>query len=630
VPIAALAILGPLVAAILALLVRRYAAGVALAGAAVALAGSLVTLARVLDGQRFSTTLPGLPDMPLILAVDPLGAIFSAVVAVVSMFVFVYAVGYMAADEGKARFFAGMSFFAAAMQVLVLAGDWILLLAAWELIGLASYLLIGFWYDRPGVGAAASRAFFTTRAADFGLYLGAIITIVDTGTSSIAAAGGIGDTAGALAGLAFLLAAIGKSAQVPLQRWLQDAMVGPTPVSALLHAATLVVAGVVLLSRAFLLMPDGVQVVVGLVGGVTAVVTGLTAFAQRDLKRLLAGSTSSQLGLMFLAIGAGSIPAAVFHLVTQAAMKSTLFLAAGVFQHDRASTRFDDLRGIGRQRPAVFIAFAVAGLALAGVPPLAGFWSKDTVLAAAMHADTAALLTPLALAGSLVTAIYISRACRLLWQGGEATSGPVAVNRNTVWMGTGLGVLAVLAAVLGLAAGTIEELLGAELPEGTAAVISGLLATAAGLLIGWTVSAPRLLGGVYEWVHSGFRVRDGWTTFAVEPALTLARRADVLDQAIHAVVLGVGQRALRAAAVLRDVDDRVHAVVLFVGRASLSIAGVARLMDEEGIDRLIRRLVVDVRRLGAQARQLQSGLVHQELVLAFGGAAAVLILLLLV
>lgn len=628
--IAALVILGPLLAAVIAPLARRYAAWLALAGAAAALAGSLITLERVLDEQQFNRTLPGLPDMPLILRVDPLGAVFSTVVAVISMFVIVYAVGYMAADEERARFFAYISFFVAAMQVLVLAGDWILLLAAWELIGLASYLLIGFWHKRPGVGAAATRAFTTTRAADFGLYLGAIITIVDTGSSSIADAGSISDTAGVLAGLAFLLAAIGKSAQVPLQGWLQDAMVGPTPVSALLHAATLVVAGVVLLSRAFLLMPDSVRTVVALVGGSTAVLAGLTAFAQRDLKRLLAGSTSSQLGLMFLAIGAGSLPAAVFHLVTQAAMKSTLFLAAGIFQHDRGSTTFDNLRGIGRRRPVVFAAFTVAGLALAGVPPLAGFWSKDTILAAAVNADAAAVLVPLALVGSLLTAIYIGRACRLLWQDDNATSGTVNFDRNIIWMGTGLGVLVVLSTVLGLAAGRIEELLGAELPEDIAMMTAGLLAAVGGLLIGWNVSASRALGSVYEWIHTGFRVRNGWTTFAVEPSLALARGADVFDQRIHTIVLGVGQRTLGLAGLMHQMDDRIHAVVLFVGRTSLGIARFAQLMDEGGIDGLIRRLVVDVRRLGVQARQLQSGLVHQELMLAFGGTAAIFILILLV
>ena len=627
--IAALAILGPLVAAMLVTLLRRFAAGIALVGAAAGLVASLVTLARVADGAHYTATLPGLPELPLRLVVDPLGAVYSAVVGVVSTFVVVYAVGYMAEDAHQVRFFAGMSFFVASMQILVLAGDWILLLTAWELIGLASYLLIGFWYERPGVSPSATRAFVTTRAADVGLYLGVIAVIVATETSEIAAAE-VSGTVGTLAGLGFLLAAMGKSAQVPLQGWLQDAMVGPTPVSALLHAATLVVAGVVLLSRAAALMPDGVLLVVGLVGGLTAVITGLTAVAQPDLKRLLAASTSSQLGLMILAVGAGSVSAAVFHLVTQAAMKSTLFLAAGVFQHDRESTAFDDLRGIGRQRRATFAAFVVAGLALAGVPPLAGFWSKDAILVATMESSYAALLLPLGVIASALTGVYIARACRLLWRRGEATGHAAGASNATTWMSTGLGALAVLAAVLGLGLEPFAELLETEMPENVTGVVIGLLAAAGGLVLGWKVPATRLFGKAIETARTGFRVRQGWTTFMVAPALALARGADQMDRGIHATVLGVGRRALGTAVAADRADAQVHEGVLLVGRASLDVADATQALDAEGIDGAIRGLVAGTRQWGLRVRQLQTGLVHRELLLTFGGTAAVLILVLIV
>lgn len=627
--IAALAILGPLVAAILVTLLRRFAAGIALAGAVVGLIGAVTTLVRVADGARYTATLPGFPEWPLRLVADPLGAVFSTVVAVVSTFVFVYAVGYMAEDANQVRFFAGMSLFVASMQILVLAGDWILLLAAWELIGLASYLLIGFWYERPGVSPSATRAFVTTRAADVGLYLGAIAVIVASSTTEIAAAH-VSNTVGTLAGLGFLLAAAGKSAQVPLQGWLQDAMVGPTPVSALLHAATLVVAGVVLLSRASPLLPDNMLLMVGLVGGITAVVTGLTAVAQPDLKRLLAASTSAQLGLMLLALGAGSVPAAVFHLVTQAAMKSTLFLAAGVFQHDRESTAFDDLRGIGRQRRATFAAFVVAGLALAGVPPLAGFWSKDAILVATMDSSYAAALFPLGVVGSALTGVYIARACRLLWQGGDAPGRVSGATTSTAWMGTGLGVLALLAAGLGLALEPFAELLETEMPENITGVVIGLLAAAGGLFLGWSVPAARLFGSTFETVRAGFRMRRGWTTFMVDPALALAHRADRMDRGIHAIVLGVGRRALGTAASAQSADARVHEGVLLVGRASLDVADATQALDADGIDGVIRGLVAGTRQWGLRVRQLQTGLVHRELLLTFGGTAAVLILVLVV
>ena len=627
--VAALTIIGPLAAAILALLARRRSGLVALLGTATGLLAALVTLARVDSGDRFSATLPGLADLPLRLAVNPLAAVFSTVVAVVSTFVMLYAIGYMTGERGTARFFAGMSFFVAAMQVLVLANDWILLLAAWELMGLASYLLIGFWFTRPDVGAAATRAFLVTRSADLGLYFGVLIIVAETGTSAMEAAGEVTGTAAAIAGLALLLAAAGKSAQAPLQGWLMDAMAGPTPVSALLHAATLVVAGVVLITRAFPLMPGGVLLVVGLVAGVSAIITGLTAIAQQDLKRLLAASTSSQLGLMILALGAGSIPAAVFHLVTHAAMKSSLFLAAGVFQHDRHSTGFADLHGIGRERRLAFAAFAVAGLALAGVPPLAGFWSKDAVIAATLASSYAAIFAPLAIAASALTGVYIGRALRMLWGSGPAPeshdSGGAAYP-----MTAGLAVLAILAATVGLLAEPFAHLIDAELPESTPAMALGLTAAAVGLLVGWLASTDRLLGPALDTVRAGFRVGDGWMDAAVAPALALAGQCERLDTRIHALVLGTGRRALSTANAAGRVDDGVHRGVLETGRGSMETARFAQGLDVSGIDGAIRELVAGTIELGRRARRLQSGLVHRELLLTVGGTAAILILVLIV
>ena len=653
--IAALAIIGPLAAAILAPLARGYAGAVALFGAATGLLGALVTLARVERSATVATTLPGLPDLPLRLAVDPLGAVLSTVVAVVSTFVLLYATGYMAGERDTVRFFAAMSLFVAAMQALVLADDWLLLLAAWELVGLASYLLIGFWFTEPGVGAAATRAFLVTRAADLGLYLGVLVIIAETGTSAMGATGEVGGTAATIAGLALLLAAAGKSAQAPLQGWLMDAMAGPMPVSALLHAATLVVAGVVLLARAFPLMPDGVLLVVGLVAGVSAVITGLTAIAQQDLKRLLAASTSSQLGLMLLALGAGSVPAALFHLVTHAAMKSSLFLAAGVFQHDRHATGFSELAGVGRERRLTFAAFAVAGFALTGVPPLAGFWSKDAVIAATLGSPYATLLTPLAVVASALTGVYVGRALRTLW-GDE--SSPVHSDDDGVaghLMGAGLAVLAILAATTGLLAEPFTHLLNAELPESMLAMSLGLAAAAVGLLAGWLVPAERLLGPALETVRTGFRIGNGWTDFVAAPSLVLARRCDSLDSrvhafvlgaggrvqgtarsantvdtAIHTLVLGTGRRALAMAATVSRVDTGVHHGVLESGRRAMDTANAAHGLDMSGIDAAIRELVAGTVELAHRTRQLQSGLVHRELLLTVGGTVAILILVLIV
>ncbi len=623
--VAALVILGPLVAAILILTIRRGAAAFALGGAAVAAGGALVTLGRVVAGGRYAATLPGLPGLPLRLLVDPLAAVLAAVVAIVALLVLVYAVGYMSGEGGQVRFYAGMSFFAGAMATLVLAGDWLLLLVAWELIGLASYLLIGFWFERPGVPGAATRAFLTTRAADLGLYLGVFTLIGASGTSAIAPTLAVGGAAGTVAALLLALAALGKAGQVPFHGWLQDAMAGPTPVSALLHSATLVAAGAILLIRATPLLHGPVLLIVGLAGGLTALLTGLTALAQGDLKRLLAASTSSQLGFMFLALGAGSPGAAVAHLVAHAAMKSALFLGAGVFQHARGSTAFAELGGAGRRHPRVYAGFVVAGLALAGVPPLAGFWSKDAILAATFASPYAAILAPLALLGTVLTGGYVARALRLLWRGVGQEERIAGLD----WMGVGLAALAALAVTLGLALRPLGAMLAIEIPEGLGSSSAGLVAAFAGLAFGWSAWSDRFLGSAHAWAARGFRLGGGFVEFVVRPTLALARAVGVLDGRIDAAVRRVGRGALAVAGATGATERRDHATVEALGRTALTLAARSRRTDERDIDGLIAGLVRGTRDLAGRVRRLQTGLIHRELALTVGGVVLLLALLLL-
>ena len=593
--VAALTILGPLAAAVLILLLRRGAPALALIGTGAALLAALLTLARVAGGARYSATLPGMPDLPLRLVVEPLTAVLAVFVSVVGFFVMVYAVGYMAEEGDRVRFFAGMSFFAAAMQTLVIAGDWVLLLAAWEVIGFLSFVLIGFYYERPGVGGAATRAFLYTRTADLGLYGAIFILISQTGTSDVSRTLEVGGPAAGVAGLLLLLAAAGKSAQTPFQGWLQSAMAGPTPVSALLHSATLVAAGAILLIRTSPLLPPVVLLAAGILGGVTVLVAGLIAIAEGDLKRLLAASTSSQYGFILLAVGAGSPIAATVHLLAHAAMKSSLVLGAGVFQHARGSTAFADLGGVGRERRWTFAGFVLAGLALAGMPPLAGFWSKDAILAATFESPFVWFLAPFALLGTLLTAVYVGRALGLLWRG-EGASEPVA---GAKWMGAGLAALAALAVTLGLAVGPLASLLGEEVPENLLIAGLGIVLVLSGLPLGWFAPTGRLLGPLRGAAERGFRFGGGFDGLVARPAMAAARSLDALDRSIHTVVLGVG-------------------------RASLSVAGASRVADERGIDGLILALVRGTRALGGRARELQSGLVHKELLLAAVGGALML------
>lgn len=594
------AILGPVAALGSILLLRRWAPTLALLGAGVALGAASITLARVGNGARFSAVFLGLPGQPLRLSVIPLTSILSTTVAVVTLLVLVYAVGYMKNDPDQVRFFAGMSFFAGAMQILVLAGDWILFLAAWELIGFASYLLIGFWFERPGVGGAATRAFLTTRTADLGLYLGVFLLVTRTGTTAIGPTLHVGGASAVVGSLLILISAMGKAAQVPFQGWLQEAMRGPTPVSALLHSATLVAAGVVLLTRAFTLLPSSILPIVGVVGGTTAIVAGVVALAQGDLKRLLAGSTSSQLGFMLLAVGAGSVGAAVIHLVAQAAMKSALFLGAGVFQEAYGSTNFADLGGAGRRLRSTFALFTLAGLALAGVPPLAGFWSKDAIISAAFRSPSATLLVPLVLVGTALTGAYVARALHLLW----STMAESADVPGKEWMMGGMAALAFLAATLGVAVRPMGSLLGSTIPEASNGIVLGLFMAFLGLIGGWLLPSPVLLGPVFGAAEGGFRIGGGWNDLVVRPALAVAWNVNQCDRAIHRRVLAVGGIALDLASIVRSIDER-------------------------GIDGVISGLVRRVQLSGVWARGLQSGLVSRELVLAIGGTGAFVALLLI-
>lgn len=565
--------------------------------------------------------LPGLPDMPLRLTATPLTATLSLLVATVAGFVLIYAVGYMRGDPQRPRFFGTMLLFVAAMQALVLSGDWITLLAAWELIGFSSYLLIGFWHDRVGVVGAATRAFLYTRSADLGLYIGAFLLIGVSGTSEIAGTLSTTGPPALIAGLLLLAAAMGKSAQVPMQGWLQRAMAGPTPVSALLHSATLVAAGAILLIRVAPMLPGGALLAIGIVGGATAIVTGLIALAERDLKRLLAASTSSQYGLMLVAVGAGAPMAALLHLIAHAAIKSSLFLGAGVFQHDRESTAMEDLAGAGRARPRIFAGFAVSALALAGIPPLAGYFSKDAIIAATLAAPGAAWLAPLTLTGVVLTGAYMGRALNVLWVGQASHA-----HGRIQWMGAGLTGLVTLAATLGFA--PLERLLGAELPhDGLAAPLLGLSAALAGLGLGWFVPAPRLLGGLLPHAQRGFAVAGGMDRLILRPALAAAAAVARLDGRLYALVLALARSALAVAAAGERLEGRIYESVLALARINLSLGAATRRGDEEAIDGMIFGFVRRTVEAGARARRLQSGFIHRELVLTVVGLALIAALL---
>ncbi|HEY5519787.1 MAG TPA: NADH-quinone oxidoreductase subunit L, partial [Candidatus Limnocylindrales bacterium] len=335
-------------------------------------------------------------------AVDNLTAVLLIVVTTIGMLVHVYSIGYMAHDPGRWRFFAYLNFFMFSMLLLVLADNFVLLFAAWELVGLSSYLLIGFWYNRRSAALAAKKAFLVNRVGDFGFALGiaAVWTTVGTFNFTTTTAGpGVFQLlpqalqSGAIqpwqmTGIALLLfcGAVGKSAQFPLHVWLPDAMEGPTPVSALIHAATMVNAGVYFIARANPIFSQAPQamVVVAAIGIFTAILAASIAFTQRDIKRVLAYSTLSQLGYMFAGLGVGAYAAAIFHLMTHGFFKGLLFLGSGSVIHSVHDEQdMNKMGALWRKIPITHWTMLIGSIALAGIPPLAGFFSKDEILGSA-------------------------------------------------------------------------------------------------------------------------------------------------------------------------------------------------------------------------------------------------------
>jgi NADH-quinone oxidoreductase subunit L len=353
----------------------------------------------------------------LSLLVDPLAATMMLIVTGVGGLIILYSVGYMDGDPEERRYFAYMSLFVFSMLLLVQAGTFLLLLAGWGLVGLASYLLIGFWHERPEAVAAAKKAFVMNAVGDATMALAFFVLIWQTGSLDFGAAfegaGDLSQTTVNLVALGLLGGAVAKSAQIPLQTWLPDAMEGPTPVSALIHAATMVTAGVYLIVRAhpiFELAPDIADLAAGL-GTITLLVAGLVALVQVDIKRVIAYSTMSQIGYMFLGAGLGAYGNGMFHLMTHAFFKALLFMAAGLVIHHLAGEQ--DIRRMGGLRsvmPRTFVAFLIGALALAGMPPLSGFFSKDAILASALASGGyGQLLFVGGAIGALLTGIYTFR-----------------------------------------------------------------------------------------------------------------------------------------------------------------------------------------------------------------------------
>jgi NADH-quinone oxidoreductase subunit L len=459
---------------------RKLAAGLAIGSMSFSFLLSLIAFGHVLDTRNlllhfgFNPTVrefvnfawfhTGTEAVAMGWVLDPLAAVMLVMVTFVGLLIFIYSTGYMAEDENFTRFFCFLALFAGAMLGLVISNSILLLFMCWEIVGLTSYLLIGFWYQKPSAAAAAKKAFMTTRVGDVLFLLGLVWLFADTGTllfynqgagsmegfalgTLLTQHAGLGLTAAGAIGLLIFAGAVGKSGQFPLHVWLPDAMEGPTPVSALIHAATMVAAGVYLVARVYPLMLAGATTVgagvtgalgsttalevITWTGAITAVFAALIAVAQNDIKRILAYSTVSQLGYMMAGLGMGGVAVGMFHLITHAFFKALLFLGAGSVIH--GSHDEQDVRRMGGLRkfmPVTFVVYGIGMLALCGFPLLfSGFWSKDGILEAAHGWSLSKGPFDLLVFGAFLTAFYMTRQVSYVffgeWRGhGHAHESP--------------------------------------------------------------------------------------------------------------------------------------------------------------------------------------------------------------
>ncbi|MFP5237061.1 MAG: NADH-quinone oxidoreductase subunit L [Acidobacteriota bacterium] len=464
---------------------RKLASGVAIGALAFSLVLALWACAHVVAGWaggysvretvNFTWMQFGTTGVDLGWLLDPLAAVMLVMVSFVGLLIFIYSTGYMAHDENYTRFFCFLSLFAGAMLGVVISNSILLLFMCWEIVGLTSYLLIGFWYQKPSAAAAAKKAFVTTRVGDIFFLLGIVWLFAQSGTllfynggagsmeplavgAMLGAHGGLGLSAATAIALLIFAGAVGKSGQLPLHVWLPDAMEGPTPVSALIHAATMVAAGVYLVARVFPLMEAGITpggtttalTVVTWVGAATAVFAALIACAQNDIKRILAYSTVSQLGYMMAGLGLGGVAIGMFHLITHAFFKALLFLGAGSVIHGVHEEQ--DVRHMGGLRkymPLTFVTYGIGMLALCGFPLVfSGFWSKDAILESAHHWKAGQGPYFLLVFGALLTAFYMTRQVSYVFFGEYRGHGHA--HESPKVMTTPLAILAFFAIALGV------------------------------------------------------------------------------------------------------------------------------------------------------------------------------------
>src|SRR5215208_4450689 len=507
--------------------------------------------------------------------IDGLAAMMLVVVCFVSLMIQLYSGAFMLGDKRFAWYYAVLNLFTASMLGLVLAPSFIELYVFWELVGLCSYLLIGHWFEKPSAAKAATKAFIVTRIGDAALFAGIIMFWRATGTTSFegitqaAQAGFIGGSLFTVAVVLVFIGAIGKSAQFPLHVWLPDAMEGPTPVSALIHAATMVAAGVYLVARTYdiFVQSETAMLVVAYIGGFTALMAATMALTKKDIKRVIAYSTVSQLGYMMLALGIGSFTAGMFHLYNHAFFKALLFLGAGSIITAMNSYNIFEMGGLRRRMPITFWTMVAAGLSLAGIFPFSGFWSKEAIIGSAFE-EHFYVLYAMALLTVFLTALYIFRAIFVAFMGEPQTEGAREAVESPGIMTGPMVILAFLAVVSGLVGTPLRDFFGELVAPSTFAAevlglephpFSYLLAAVSvavgvgGIALAYALYVPkperatalsRRFSGLYAFLDNGWYFDALYGALFVRPAMAVGRFVREFDQrALGRFVTGVGRGA---------------------------------------------------------------------------------------
>ena len=562
---------------------------------------------------------------------DPLSATLLFMVTIVGTLIQVYATGYMHGDPRFSRFFAYVSLFMSAMLTLVISNNYLLFFMAWEIMGLCSYLLIGFYFEKDSAANASKKAFLTTRVGDIGFLLGFLTLFTAIGTLDFAQmntllAGHVGHTALntgllSMAALFIFCGTIGKSAQFPLHVWLPDAMEGPTPVSALIHAATMVAAGVFLVARSFslfMLVPNVLPIVTA-IGTITAFMAAFIALTQNDIKRVLAYSTISQLGYMVTAMGLSGLGAGTFHLITHAFFKALLFLGAGSVIHGTHVQDIREMGGLFKKMPHTAVTFIIASLALAGIPPLSGFWSKDEILLSAFGSGNYLVFGVLLLT-AFMTAFYMFRLIFLTFFG-QARNHDVHAHESPALMTLPLWCLAVGSVVIGIPGSPfmhhwfqkfMAEMVHYPEYEPSAVVMACSIAVAVlGITLAfvmylkkttWAPAVAKKFPSFYRLSFNKFYFDEIYVTYLIKPFHALGRLLFGFDANV--------------------VDGGVN------GTASVTmfLSGVKQWIDTYIVDGFMNFLGTAVYFLNSVTKRFQTGVVQNYLLLAFLGFLVFIIL----